>query len=177
MPAAWLKTTFSPPDVSYPPSHSPHLHHCCTAFLSLTAHNSLSLLPGNYQWASWINFPCLSPYFQSLFYCLLSIIPHSCFPSALAFLPCIWSRNGHPIRMMQTQALFSFFFCFSSPSCFGFPNTQLSHVVLSFFFSSLSDYFLTWVFHPSASVFQVIVLPSPLWKLLLWACWERTRKR
>lgn len=87
-----IETHFSPPDVSSLPSHSLHLH-LSSKITNGTAELTFSLV-----------------FFHSLFYCFPSIISHSCFPSVLAFLPCIWSRSWEPIRVMQTHALQVFFF-------------------------------------------------------------------
>lgn len=68
-----------------------------------------------------LTFSPLFFFFHSLFYCFLSILSHSCFPSAPAFLSSIWS-----VLCYIYIFFFIFCFCVSSPSRFGFTKT-LSH--------------------------------------------------
>lgn len=169
---------------SHPLSSPPPLS--SAPLLSLAAHVFFNLPLYFQEIASGSAELTFSPlFFHSLFYCFPSIISHSCFPSALDFLSCIWSRGWQPIRVMQTHALLFFFlsfvFVFHLHPALALLNLYhvtlppLSCIILSFFVSSFSGYFLTWEFHLPVSVFQVNALSSPLWKLLSPACWERRR--
>lgn len=69
------KALFFPPDVSSPPSHSPHLHLSPPVTNCSCRLQSLSLVPGNKQCVSWIDF--LSSVFSILSFLVFPLSSHT----------------------------------------------------------------------------------------------------